>query len=314
LNNTPGTAFAIAGTWWNLSMSADGRYAITAGGNSGTPIALKLQSKDSIAKNVLAKGMKIYEEGGASPVLQYLGGDGTNYNYLYPSVFDNWFVFRSFRTGGFVFMDTTGTNSCTISNTGLITTNGGLITQKAIQQPFISPNIRPWTSSPSIAETIDRAQTGTGISTIPVNRVYFTSIYLVAGMVITGMSSCHRGSGAVGPASYYCLWDSAGTLLRNVATSINGIGLERHANSFSSTYTIPTSGYYFVGELFAGSGITYTLVAGPAGGFGLAINNTAAPTTLANISSGFYTMGATPTNIATTGLSVQVSVPYFSVY
>ena len=197
-------------------------------------------------------------------------------------------------------------SSNTFTNTNTFTSS--------INQPFVSPNIRPWTSSPSIAETIDRAVTGTGISTIPVNRVHFTSIYLVAGMVITGMSSCHRASVAVGGASYFCLWDIGGTLLRNVATSINGIALERHANSFSSTYTIPSTGYYFVGELFAGSGVTYTLVAGPAGGFGFAINNTAAATTLANISSGYYTMGATPTNIATTGLTVQVSVPYFGVY
>jgi len=302
LNNTPGTAFVIAGTWWNLSMSADGRYAITAGGNSGTPIALKLQAKDSIAKNVLAKGIKIYQENSSSPVLQYLGADGTNYAYLYASAFDNNFVFNSFRSGGFAFKDTTGTNSCTISNTGLLTADGG------IKAPFISPNIRPYTTSPSKAETIDRGIANTQITAIPVGRIYFTTIYLPAGMVINGMSAIHAG--ASNAASRLCFFEISGTLLRSVQVGMTG-SVNRIVGTFSPSYTIPASGFFFVGYLFLGPS-TGTIIANATGGNVQPINS-AAGTSLSTMNSGFFAMGTTATNLPTTGITAQGSIPWFSV-
>jgi hypothetical protein len=256
LNNTPGTAFAIAGTWWNLSMSADGRYAITAGGNSGTPIALKLQVKEDVAKNVLAKGMKIYEEGGASPILQYLAGDGTNYNYLYPSVFDNWFVFRSFRTGGFVFMDTTGTNSCTIDNSGGITTTN-------IKAPSLNNNIKPYTN-PLIAETVPR-YTITTTEAYGVGRIVFCSIYLTAGTTITGVQGyVYVSVAGTSPQTTGALFDSTGVLLANSSAFSTSTTQTRQVYPFTTAYKISTTGSYIVGIMATGVGTTFQFPSTPA--------------------------------------------------
>jgi hypothetical protein len=255
LNNT-GTAFTIAGTWWNLSMSADGRYAITAGGNSGTPIALKLQVKDSIAKNVIVTG--------------------------------------------------------TSTNTGLITANGGIVA-KNLTTSINNNNIRPFATNPIIAENIPKYVIATTTSlTFNNQSVFFVSIYLTAGTVITGVQS-YIGATVLqtNPLCQGAIWNSTGTLLANS----NGVAVAaanlRIIFPFTATYTIPTSGIYLIGV--RGDGGTSTYAIASTGILTTNIYNDVAGTQdITLISAGLATL-ATMGNLPATG-GAQFRIPYIAVY
>jgi hypothetical protein len=195
-------------------------------------------------------------------------------------------------------------------NTFTGTTN---IFTSSIKQPFVSPNQRPFSTNPSIAETIDRSHAFTNLTSIPAGNAYFASIYLVAGMVITGVSSYTVGStfGSPTRSAYFCLWTNTGTLLRNVAITPPS-SVQRIATSFASSYTVPTTGIYFVGITFAGTA-NYQLLCPTLGGFPVPLNEVNGGTTLSTANAGFAGTGSTPTTIPST-ITQLVTVPYFAVF
>jgi len=196
-------------------------------------------------------------------------------------------------------------SSNTFTNTNTFTSS--------IKQPFVSPNQRPFSTNPSIAETIDRSHAFTNLGSISAGNAYFASIYLVAGMVITGVSSYTTGStfGSPTRSAYYCLWTNTGTLLRNVAMT-PPTSVSRVATAFSSSYTVPTTGNYFVGITFAGTS-TYQLLCPTLGGFPVPLNEVNGGTSLSTASAGFAGSGSTPTTIPS-AITQLVTVPYFAVF
>jgi hypothetical protein len=142
---------------------------------------------------------------------------------------------------------------------------------------------------------------------------------LIAGTVITGVYGyAYYQTIGTTPQFQWHLWDGTGALLRNGAILYTaGSSAVKTAADFATTYTVPTTGYYYIGIRFSGTGSTFGTYATVATLGSNMLNNIngagTTTTTLGQISSGSCPL-ASATNISGLTYTISQYQIYFGLY
>jgi hypothetical protein len=272
-----------------------------------------------------AKGIKL-KNTGFTNILSWLNSDANILSGLAPQIgmiytsltsLAMTFSIDSSMTNGFIFTGgvlnanngiatTSLTSSSTITSTGLVTANGGIYSTDIVsvtypKTPKINLNLQPHATSPLICENVERFLCTTLANQTLGNRFYFSTIYLVQGMVINGISVFLNISTPVAAACLLrpAIWSSAGAVLaqgNSVSTGTStGAGgattFTLYKTPLTSAYTVPSSGLYFIGYNFNGNTATNSVLgATPAANsymFSYPVLNTATTTVLSQVSMGW---------------------------
>ena len=181
---------------------------------------------------------------------------------------------------------------------------------------YSSENLRPFTTNPALAETVNRLLL-VATMTPTTARAYFSSIYLSKGMLLTGVHAYAWLSAASAGTYQWLLWDGAGTLLANTAVVAANTSQARRTNAFTSTYTVPTAGYYYVGCRYIGVGVAWSSLATYLSSTGFYpindMNTSTTTTTISQVSSGSVAL-ASATNISGLTYTREIQNFYYGLY
>jgi hypothetical protein len=123
-------------------------------------------------------------------------------------------------------------------------------------------NFLAWTNDPAVTSVASTAQVA-GV-------VNFEMIYLQQGQVLSNITVCVQTAGASIANSYLGLYNAAGTQLAVTAaitTAFQAAGAVK--TPFTASYTVPTTGFYFVALLIGTGTVTSPKFMGPSTGSGL---------------------------------------------
>jgi hypothetical protein len=155
----------------------------------------------------------------------------------------------------------------------------------------------------ALAETIPR-YLATGDVTITSGALYLNRIYLTAGQVITNLSFVKGATGITTPTNWwFALYDGSLNLLRQTAnqTTTAWAGNTVKTLALSSSYTVPTSGVYYVGFMIAAT-TPGTIYGSPAVGTGL---SGISPTMAGTSTTGLTTTAPNPAAALTASSSIR---------
>jgi hypothetical protein len=136
---------------------------------------------------------------------------------------------------------------------GILTGGGALTGDVTITNPGADSYFKP---TGSIRETFTRignlpANQGTALAS---GQLQFSAILLIAGEVVTSITVLSGSVAAVTPTNqWFGLYDASGNMLRQTSddTTTAWAALTQKTLSLTSTYTVPTTGLYYVGIMVA---------------------------------------------------------------
>lgn len=106
----------------------------------------------------------------------------------------------------------------------------------------------------AIAETFSRFEVTLGTATLATGALRLTAIYLQQGQVLTSATFVSGGTAAVTPTNqWFALFTAARALARQTTDDLTTAWAASTPKTlnFSSTYTVPASGLYYLGVMVA---------------------------------------------------------------